>query len=156
MESRKDFEKWEDSIEGINYSLNVFGEVLREDVRHRVLICGTLQRLPKGVRRRVLEEVSFIIVDKDLLGHTFQMTLLPSENRIVLHFILLNFGAMDEEPEEKIESIIAHEIAHHVLGHASLFADPDKEKKADDLCERWGFGRARITLDEVHGDRDDH
>lgn len=49
---------------------------------------------------------------------------------------------MKNMAEKGIMSTIAHEIAHHELGHHSSTSNPDAEKKADDLCEKWGFDRA--------------
>ena len=137
--AHEEFEEWENSIEGIHYSLTLFGDVFDN---HGVMVCKVLQQLPKSVRMKVLEEVNFIVIDKDLRGHPFSMTLFPRKEKVILYFIILNFGAMENMTEKGIMSIIAHERAHHVLGHDSSTSDPDAEKKADDLCEKWGFGRA--------------
>jgi len=58
----------------------------------------------------------------------------------ILHLVVLNFSAMKGEPEPTVRSIIAHEIAHFLLGH-SLLADSTAENQADDLIEQWGFER---------------
>jgi hypothetical protein len=100
-----------------------------------------LQQLPKSVRKKVLEEVNFIVIDKDLRGHPFSMTLFSREKQLILSFIILNFGAMENMTKKGVMSTIAHEIAHHVLGHHSFTGNHDAEKKADDLCEKWGFDR---------------
>ena len=136
--SQKSSEEWESSVEGIGDSLSRFGDVVRGD-NHTVMICKVLQQLPKSVRKKVLEEVHFIIVGKALYGTVFQMNILPSEKETILYFIILNFGIMVNLTEKEIIFTIAHEIAHHILGHHSVGGGPDAEKKADALAEKWGF-----------------
>ena len=46
---------------------------------------------------------------------------------------------MDEEDKK---SIVAHEVAHFILGHHKTGGGPEKEREADDLIEKWGFKRA--------------
>ena len=50
---------------------------------------------------------------------------------------------MDKELESRKMDVIAHEIAHFVLGHHKLenCSNPKNEKEADDLIEKWGFKR---------------
>lgn len=130
-------EEWENSIEGIGDSLNRFGDVFNGHAV--IMICKVLQQLPKSIRKKILEEVHFIIVGKALYGTVFQMNLLPSEKETILYFIILNFGAMVKLTEKEIMFTIAHEIAHHILGHHSLIRGSVEEKKADALAEKWGF-----------------
>ena len=131
-----EFEEWDNSLEFTNDSINVIGDVFGD---HADMVCKVLQQLPKRVRVKVLEEVHFIIVGKFLYGHAFQMILSPSEKETILYFIILNFGAMMNLTEKEIMFTIAHEIAHHILGHYLGSSDPDFEKKADSLAEKWGF-----------------
>ena len=43
---------------------------------------------------------------------------------------------------ERAKDIIAHEIAHYVLGNYNQISTPEIERATDDLSESWGFGRA--------------
>ena len=70
------------------------------------------------------------------------MILSPSEKKTILYFIILNFGTMMNLTEKEIMFTIAHEIAHHILGHYPGSSDPDSEKKADALAEKWGFKKS--------------
>jgi len=56
-------------------------------------------------------------------------------------FILLNFTAMEKMSETAKMSIIAHEIAHFVLGHQKPNIKVSEEE-ADDLITKWGFKRS--------------
>jgi Zn-dependent peptidase ImmA (M78 family) len=60
---------------------------------------------------------------------------------ISLPLIILNFAAMEGKSEREKMAIIAHEIAHYVLGHhkPSCSVADKAEKEADDLIEKWGF-----------------
>lgn len=48
-------------------------------------------------------------------------------------------------PDEKLQFVIAHEIAHHRLGHETGMElpedDVDYEADADSLAREWGFAR---------------
>ena len=50
-------------------------------------------------------------------------------------FILLNSANLREESEEEMMSVIAHEIAHLILGHLDHDAKGDKEKEADNTIK---------------------
>lgn len=145
-------EEWEDS-------LNVFGAEAAEDKQYEILIAKTIQRLPKDVREKVLEKVNFIVAG-GVNGTVFCMNILnivvealvstgelrldeedPSvrlstirRTDLSMPFILLNFANMQGMSEEEVMSVIAHEIAHFILGHSSSIYDTgrDKEKEADD------------------------
>jgi len=56
----KKYDQWENSIEGILYSLGSMGAVTLEDEHNNYLIAQVLQKLPKKVREKVLEEVIFV------------------------------------------------------------------------------------------------
>jgi Zn-dependent peptidase ImmA (M78 family) len=43
--------------------------------------------------------------------------------------------------KNKEMNTIAHEIAHFILGHYRVEVGSEAERKADDLCEKWGFRR---------------
>jgi len=160
----RDYEKWCNSIEGILYHLSVVGDVTILDEENKYLIAKTLQKLPKNVREKVLDEVTFIIAHGvhgtifDLYLNSFicrKLSNLADENGLIQldriedvdlkrTFILLNFTAMEKEPNPVKMSTIAHEIAHFILGHhkvdlAKRKSHEESEKEADDLIEKWGF-----------------
>lgn len=143
-EQDKEMDRWENSLEGIYDRLKVSRDGYEEDERYKGLICKVLQRLPKGIRNKVLRQVTF-----DIVGHFYGTYFnvfafpKPKEKRIELKFIVINFGLMENEKasEDRMMDTIAHEIAHHVLGHYPPNVPPDKEKLADDLSEKWGFRR---------------
>jgi hypothetical protein len=132
-------EKWLNSLEGILYDLCVFGDVAKEDEKCKLLIAKTLQKLPKEVREKVLDEVIFIIANS-CYGTIWNMNL-GNEKSMKKTFILLNFTAMRKKSEISKMSIIAHEIAHFILGHGNPLT-PSSEKEADDLIKKWGFKKA--------------
>ena len=66
-----------------------------------------------------------------------------------LPVIILNFSAMKQESENYKRTTIAHEIAHFILEHESSSGGIIIEKNADDLCEKWGFGRAYDSYDHL-------
>lgn len=60
--------------------------------------------------------------------------------------ILINFSEMDRDnlDEEEMRSIVAHEIAHFILGHhrSGSWTGSGSEEETDDLIVKWGFKRA--------------
>lgn len=136
----KKYEEWENSIEGIHYDLAVFGEALITDEHNSLLICKVLQRLPKKTREKVLEEVIFI--HTTAWGTIHQLHFQEHiKDRVI---IIFNFKCIKKD-ETKMDTI-AHEIAHYILGHYGIVEqDPNDERAADDLVEKWGFGRAYKT-----------
>ena len=145
----KEFKKWrkfEDSLEGILYELNLIGDAYADNEDYRILIAKTLMKIPKDVRDKTLIEVTFIVDEN--LGLAFNLHLMnPKGKKIIDHpFILLNLLAMREESKSFRMDVIAHEIAHFFLGH---YKTPSKnlneflkrEKEADGLIVEWGFNR---------------
>ncbi len=47
QKAQKDFEKWENSFEGVSYNLTYFDGGTREDDKNNAVIVETLLRLPK-------------------------------------------------------------------------------------------------------------
>jgi len=157
QKAQKDFEKWENSFEGVFYNLTYFDGETKEDDKNNVVIVETLLRLPKKVREKVLDEVIFIhtmvrgtvgefhftsnVQNKDIE----KISMFNKEKRyfakIVQSFIILNFKHVKNS--EKMD-LVAHEIAHIILNHHKLDnrSNPDNEKAADDLAEKWGFKRS--------------
>jgi Zn-dependent peptidase ImmA (M78 family) len=124
-------------LELIHYNLNCLGGVFDID-ELQILIAKTIHRLPKELWEEVPEKVTFICADKRY-GMYAKLRISPFDNG-ELHFILLNIDNIEDE-EEKMY-VIAHEIAHFVLGHSTedtAGQERDIEEEADNLTESWGF-----------------
>lgn len=168
---RKPYEKWRFSLEGILYELRVFGAVTKEDEQYEVLIAKTIQKLPKDVREKVLEKANFIMAGGatgtmfsiNLLYDVIQMLASTGELRLdeedssvklskieranlKIPFILLNFANMRGMSEDGMMSVVAHEIAHFILGHDMCDIKGGTEREADDLVEKWGFKRTYESI----------
>lgn len=146
---RKEIE-YENSIDGIAENINIEGSYVEEDRR---IIAETLLKLPHKDRINTLEEVVFVYME-DLYGlatgfvHTIRVKKDVFEQlredyitQVEKPLIILNFNRKIAR-SKKIE-IIAHEIAHFILGHYRFINHSrlDKEEEADDLIEKWGFKR---------------
>lgn len=156
-------EKYEDSF--LHDMLNVWDDGFESSLREhaRKILVDTLQKIPKPVVNKVLEDLIFVIMSGAYGACSFQHT---SERRkkgsplnitrdrelvvMDVHVILLNFALMERDgfDEEKMRSTVAHEIAHFNLKHhiISVHLRADKEKEADDLIEKWGFKRVYPML----------
>jgi hypothetical protein len=124
-------------LEMIHYNLNVLGGAYESD-EMQVLIAKTILRLPKYLREKVPAEVTFICCD-GMYGQYEFWNWSPLLSGKPFHFIILNLSQIIST-EEKIY-VIAHEIAHFVLGHypGNIKDCEDIENEADTLCEKWGF-----------------
>jgi len=162
-------EQWEKSIEGILYDLNSPCGITKEDEHNNYLIAEVLQRLPKKVREKILEEVVFIHTTAygTVIKLYFQKFIEKTEAetppkdewikpgflvRIPAVFIVFNFKGIRKD-ETKMNTI-AHEIAHFILSHKdSLKGRPSEkeEKMADDLAEKWDFGRCYKSYKRFKG-----
>lgn len=153
-----DYRKWEDSLEGILYNLSTWGDTSFEDGENKAIIARTLQRLPRRVRIKVLNKVAFIAmaaqgtvcklrfskdVKKDDIKSTGDIYTVVIEPVV----IFVNFPKRQKESDKM--NTVAHEIAHFILGDGLGFYPEPKhpkgynaEKAADDLAEKWGFGRS--------------
>ena len=152
------FEDWENSLEGVLYDLSIWGEPCVEDTKNKVIIAKTLLKLPSRIRRKVLDEIIFVlmsaggmmervILQKAIKKEDIKKYMIMLGNnkyyvKIEQPLIFLNFtGRMKES--EKMDSI-AHEIAHFILRHFEQKkgrSHEKDEKAADDLIEKWGFKR---------------
>lgn len=175
-QQQEEFDKQQNSIEGILYDLNILGEFSLEDELNKKIIAETLQKLPKKIRRKVLDN-HVLFVNVSTYG-TYQKIQIPpklikkaSIEKVPAGFlikteqpiIVLNFYAMKKQSKSKKMSTVAHEIAHFILGHdkpTDISYFKVQEKKADDLVVRWGFKRAyksysvfdkRIKNSEIKG-----
>ena len=132
------------SLEEIHCALSLHGGVVVSDDRYVQLIVRTLHQIPKRTRNTILAKVHFMMVGEDTHGYPVEYSIRPSTKEIKMRFIVLNFCAMKKEKDSEIMTTIAHEIAHCVLGdyNGALQHTQRSEQKADDLAEKWGFGRA--------------
>jgi hypothetical protein len=150
----EEFEKWENSLEGVLYNLKTWGDATIQDTKDSILIAKTLLKLPKEIREKVLDEVTFVFTRAagTIVTPVFvkcvekeELERLPSRDAIVkikAPMIVLNFSEMKISGMKKYTEmdVIAHEIAHFVLGHKTG-GGSNREREADDLCEKWGFNR---------------
>lgn len=158
---KKEYERWENSMEGVLYELSVIGDITTDDDKDKIIIAKTLLKLPKKIRRKVLDEVLFVImraagtvtnihlskvITKEELVEINKEFERRGKNsvfpRIAIEqpIIILNFSEIKVGTEM---DTVAHEIAHFILGHSNLLrpSNPKNERKADDLAEKWGFRR---------------
>ena len=148
MERDKKFKKWENSIEGILYDLTSMCSGTHDDEQNDYLIAQVLQRLPKKAREKVLDEVIFVHIS----AYGTVARLIFQEHIKQKFFIIFNFKCIRKD-ETKINTI-AHEIAHFILSPKepckNRLADIE-EKEADDLAEKWGFGRSYKSYKRFKG-----
>ncbi len=156
LKMKKLNEKAENSKEVIYDNLYILNETPIEDTEYIELIIKTIQRLPIRIRKRVLNNVRFILINATTYGACRGLNF----NEVVtdvkkigkgylvrkrIHLILLNFYAMEQNKKSKkyMMKVIAHEIAHYILGHSHMSkrGRPNNERDADDLIEKWGFKR---------------
>jgi len=143
-QQKKKYEEWENPEEGIHYNLSILGETTYEDERNTFLIIQVLKRLPKKIREKVIDEVTLIHTTAD--GTLCRW---PAEE---VTFIILNFRGIKTD-KVKMRTI-AHEIGHFISSPKNPLkpgpADRN-EKMADDLAEKWGFGRAYKSYKKFKG-----
>lgn len=153
---QKEYKNRLNSFKEVASKLKIFGNILAEDSKYKGFIIECLLRLPFEIKERVLNEATFIMFSENSLGHVFKMRIVensPTAEKISdgktvvcaheIPVILLNFGSMKKSTKARIMTTIAHEIAHFILGHSPASPiEGNDDKEADDLCEKWGFGRA--------------
>jgi hypothetical protein len=154
-EQARDHDKWENSVEGILYNLSTWGDVTDKDEKDKQIVAKTLERLPKRVREKVLNEVTFVFTashygtlqklrfsrfikkeDFEKMGDGYTFV----EETVAIY---LNFSRSKKESFHM--DTTAHEIAHFINGDADTPKRPkgyNAERAADDLTEKWGFKRA--------------
>ncbi len=123
-------------LECIYYNLTVLAGGWASD-EMQGLIAKTILRLPVELRESVPDDVIFICAD-GMYGQ-YEHYPMPIFKKEIFHFIILSLSSIEEEEEKYF--VIAHEIAHFVLGHyrGNMLEDQDIESEADGLCEKWGF-----------------
>jgi predicted Zn-dependent protease with MMP-like domain len=129
--------------EEIMYNLHIIGDVTIDDEKYKRILLETLLKLPEEIREKILDDVLFIFTSA--YGTTFNLFFpSPLKKQVVEQkCIILNPALQEKEKktDEGIQDTIAHEIAHIILNHFGS-SDPNFEKEADDLIEKWGFKRA--------------
>ena len=136
--------------------LNVLNETPIEDTKYIAFIVKTIQRLPIRIRKKVLNNVRFILINATTYGACRGLNfseIVKNVRKIEkgylvrkrIQLILLNFYAMEQRKKSKeyIINVIAHEISHYILGHSDISkrGRPNNERDADNLIEKWGFKR---------------
>jgi hypothetical protein len=109
-----------------------------EFVRH---LRSVFERLPLSALQVLAEQhPAFLAVDPNFRGLVIDgRSLDASQPVIYLSPMLLS------NPREEVESVIAHELAHVVLGHKeepspnAAAVGAARESEADQLVESWGF-----------------
>jgi hypothetical protein len=161
-----------DSIQGILDRLDTFGDATVSDERDKIVIANTLKKLPKDVRDKILSEVLFIMmravgttrqlvfsywiskedIEKKKIGESGSIGGCIEKPIIMLDFCKMRRPAKFEgTSSEYRQSVIAHEIAHFILGHIDTSSDLGIERQADDQAERWGFKRAYQSYEKFEG-----
>lgn len=131
-------EAWDNSPEGVRYNLHMFVD----DMELERIIVHTVCQLPLDVQLFLYEWCRFAAVGNGIKGQVLP----PSERWL----ILLDAGIVADFSEDAAMGIVAHEIAHAVLGHNQL--DPTITAKVEidaaALAQQWGF--IGIGADEKH------
>jgi hypothetical protein len=134
----KEYREWEDSFEGISYSTDIECPVGYDDA----LVIQVLHDIPRRYRIRAQEFRYFVL--SDVKGFTLPVCFPGGDKNRTSTFILLNLSHRTSKKDKM--TTIAHEIAHGVLNHGS--GGRENERAADDLCEKWGFGRAYKSYEQ--------
>ena len=154
--------EYENSLEGIFDNVNTWYIDGHNEDNNKYIIAETLLELPYKIRSKILDKVIFTIITADGLAMEelpipFSLSIakmkkqilkkIPEEYYIKLpqSLIFLNFkGRMSKSYKM---NLIAHEIAHVILGHhkniksVTSLKSRMREKQADNLIEKWGFKR---------------
>lgn len=137
------------------------------DERNMILIAKTLLKLPEEVRERVVTEARFVVMCESdgALTNLRLSGVLPEIREKVdsmeedatikvstlekMEFnpplIVLNFKAMRKKSDSYKMNMIAHEIAHFILGDFGETSNLKAEREADGLMKRGGPRRTIHT-----------
>jgi len=105
------------------------------------VIVETLSRLPKKVRDKVINKVSFeLCVD----GMVSCIIAHPDPDEPTIMF---NYPYLAKKSDSFKMKVVAHEIGHFVLNHLPKRVRINKklDREVDGLCEEWGIGRLPRT-----------
>ena len=133
------------SIDDVYQGLNVIPEGMTE----RGLIATTIHYLPPKVRDSLIFGGPTFLIMQGYQGYYVEVPCSPHHEEKIWELIALNFTTMKDLSTEEQMDVVAHEIAHYVLGHhvptvknpVSQEEEKRREIEADDLCEKWGFRR---------------
>ena len=142
MKNESAFENEDDRCVDYEGIAIIAGSMLVNTILHVVM------RLPNDVAQWVVKNISFIDFTglSGLACHV--ATSFPSQHRSKPDFggirLLVIVACEEGESDEKIEFRVAHEIAHHWLGHFEGSASTPEayerqEQEADCLANLWGF-----------------
>ena len=125
-------------LELIHYNLKILGGEHFCPEYDMMLIAKTIHRLPKELHEKITDEVMFISTS-NVYGFYAYHPASVFNSEADSHFIVLNFGAINDEEAKMF--VIAHELAHYILGHHfdNIGENQDIEAQADSLAESWGF-----------------
>jgi hypothetical protein len=112
-------------------------------------IVRAIARLPGDVRDFALDRCQYISCDPTLRGYFLPASI--TEHDPDGWLVILNLEGLEWEDAE---SVVAHEIAHLLLGHKPFGhlppgpergtvapgSEPDEERQVRELVMRWGFG----------------
>jgi len=90
-----EYPKWENSIEGILYDLQMIGDATVEDDRNKILIAKILIALPEEIRNKVLSEVLFVLLEVYGIAGCLSIPVPKGCRNIEQPFILLNFSLIE-------------------------------------------------------------
>ncbi len=122
--------EWEDSHDGINYATHIECPAGHDDA----LVIQVLHDIPRRYRIKAQEFHYFVLCTSSI---TLPVYILGGTEDRTDIYIFLNFAHRMSKKGKM--TTIAHEIAHGVLNQPN--GGPRAERAADDLCEKWGFGR---------------
>lgn len=96
------------------------------------IVLGVINSLPKNVNKFVRNYIEVDIANCSYYHHLYT----NRRGRIVLRF-------EHTDTKKRMETLVAHEIAHAWLLRNDPYArgGSKAERAADDLCEKWGYGR---------------
>ena len=137
----------ESKLQTVLYDLRFFpGGATGVDEKNNKLIAETVCRLPPEVQERIINELVFVGIDG--VHGQFEIFGFNSDYKDrLIPMILLNFSSMRRKSKKYKMTVIAHEIAHFFLRHEDMIGGKEIEIAADDLCEKWGFGRSYDNYD---------
>ena len=128
--------EWEDSYEGISYATRIECPHGDDDV----LVIQVLHDIPRRYRMKAIEFIYFLMISgvRGYVSSFFVPGEIMKDRKKPL--ILLNFVHRMSKKEKMTT------IAHGVLNQPN--GGRKAEQEADDLCEKWGFGRAYKSYEQ--------
>ena len=131
--------EWEDSYEGISYAARIECPAGHDDA----LVIQVLHDILRHYRMKAIEFIYFLMTS-GVRGYVSPIFVPGGAEDQKKTLILLNFSQRMTKKEKM--TTIAHEIAHGILDQPN--GGRKAEQAADDLCEKWGFGRAYMSYEK--------